>query len=147
MSKRFDIEDTSLESSVKAYHKRVMESVQGEIDELEKVWEVLENFVLKKDLDSASVKYAEEAGSIDWEHIKNIPEDIGSSSPGASGHTHSNKTALDKLTENDIAILKSIYDEYLQYKETIDPDITISSFIENRVINSSSGTMDSWGTF
>ena len=109
--------------------------------------EVLENLVTKEELQSASVKYAEEAGSVDWDNVKNIPEDIGSSSPGASGHTHSNKTALDKLTENDIAILKSIYDEYLQYKETTDPDITISSFIENRVINSSGGTMDSWGTF
>lgn len=134
MENKFNVGKSSLEASVKAYHRKVIEPIlpliSGDSDEFV---DLMEKLITKDNIGEQSVKYADSAGSVDWSNIKNIPGDSGD-------HTHSNKEILDNISGEDVEVLIALKEEYIQWKENY-PDSDPSTFI-TQLCNP-----NYWGTF
>lgn len=143
MKTNFNVNDSSLEASVKSYHKKVIEPLLpylsgGNIGELAGI---IDKLITVDNIKDQSVKYADSAGSIDWSSIKNIPPDLTSSDPSFSTiHTHSNKEILDNISEEHIEILVVLTQEYSEWKRE-NPDGDSETFIKQLC------NPQCWGTF
>ena len=127
MNNDFDVSNSSLESSVKAYHRRVIEPFIEDVGNLEGLSSIMGKLITKDNIGEQSVNYANSAGSVEWSSIKNIPPDLTSSDPGFStNHNHANKETLDKLsTDSDGNILYGgklliTQEEYTIVKDMVD---------------------------
>lgn len=135
-----DLKNSSLDMNVKIYHRDIIEPIIGNLDDYKDIIDLLDSLITKENIGSQSVKYAETAGSVEWDDIKNIPSDIGSGD--GSGHTHKNKDILDSMSSNDITILNALKEEYEQWKlSTKNPSLTVPEFIEQLC------NPQYWGTF
>ena len=97
----FDVDNSSLEASVKAYHKKVVEPLHEKLENMQGNPDIpLDNLITKENIGEQSVKYAESAGTVDWSDISNIPPNLpASSDPSATtDHSHANKPVLDKFS-------------------------------------------------
>ena len=143
MKTNFNVNESSLEASVKSYHKKVIEPLLpylsgGNTGELA---DIIDKLITTDNIKDQSVKYADSAGSIDWSSIKNIPPDLSSSDPNFStNHTHSNKEILDNISKENIEILVALSEEYVKWKEE-NPDGDSETFIKQLC------NPQSWGTF
>ena len=129
MKDLFDVDNSSLEASVKAYHKKVVEPLYGKLGNIQGNPDIpLDNLITKENIGEQSVKYAESAGTVDWSNISNIPPNLpASSDPSAStDHSHANKPVLDKFSTDDNGNVlyggkeMATVEQYTSIKETVD---------------------------
>lgn len=132
MKNTFDVNKSSLEASVKTYHKKVIEPLLQHMveDDSDYLAEILDKLITTDNIGEQSVNYAESAGSVDWSSIKNIPPDLSSSDPNFStNHTHPNKAVLDSISEDDVSLISALKEEYAEWVVN-NPDGSTKEFIE-----------------
>lgn len=98
---KFNVNNSSLESSVKGYHRKVVQPFIESVGKMQDLGSIMDKLITKDNIGQQSVKYSESTGSVEWSAIKNVPPDLTSSDPSFStNHNHPNKETLDGLTSD-----------------------------------------------